>query len=258
MKYLVAVKQVPDTAKVTVDPDGILVRTGVPSILNPYCEYALGKVLDMKQEGDTVEVFTMGPPQAESALRRCLELGADKAYLLTDRTFAGADTWATARAIAAFITRFACDSDLMVFGRQAIDGDTGQVPFEVAQMLDVQQFAYTESLTPSEDGFIAVQDYGDVRRTSKVPFSSVVSFGGVDPNGRLPSITGYLRASSMEIETVDRVALGLGAYSVGLKGSLTKILKTETVKSNRRNRKAEGRDPARAASLGMGEVAALR
>ena len=258
MKYLVAVKQVPDTAKVTVDSDGILVRAGVPSILNPYCEYALGRILDMKGEDDTVEVFTMGPPQAESALRRCLELGADKAYLLTDRTFAGADTWATARAIVAFITRFACDADLMVFGRQAIDGDTGQVPFEVAQMLDVQQFAYTESLEPSDDGFIAVQDYGDVRRTAKVPLGSVVSFGGVDPNGRLPTITGYLRASSMKIETVDRVALGLGAYSVGLKGSLTRIIRTDTVKSTRRNRKVEVKDPARAASLVMGEVEALR
>ena len=142
--------------------------------------------------------------------------------------------------------------------RQAIDGDTGQVPFEVAQMLDVQQFAYTESLEPSDDGFIAVQDYGDVRRTAKVPLGSVVSFGGVDPNGRLPTITGYLRASSIEIETVDRVALGLGAYSVGLKGSLTRIVRTDTVKSTRRNRKVEVKDPARAASLVMGEVEALR
>lgn len=258
MKYVVAVKQVPDTAQVSVDEDGSLVRDGVPSILNPYCEYALGKILDMKQEGDIVDVFTMGPPQAESALRRCLELGADNAFLLTDKAFAGADTWATARAISSFIVRFECDFDVLVFGRQAIDGDTGQVPYEVAQMLDIQQFAYTESLTPDGDGFIAVQDYGDMRRTSRVPFGSVVSFGGVDPNGRLPTITGYLSASGKEIVTVDRIALGLGLYSVGLKGSMTHIVRTETVRSTRRNRKVEIRDPACAASLIMGEVEGCR
>lgn len=258
MKYVVAVKQVPDTALVSVDEDGSLVRDGVPSILNPYCEYALGKVLDMRKEGDTVDVFTMGPPQAESALRRCLELGADRAFLLTDRAFAGADTWATARAISSFMVKFECDFDILVFGRQAIDGDTGQVPYEVAQMLDVQQFAYTESLSSDGDSIIAVQDYGDMRRTAKVPLGSVVAFGGVDPNGRLPSITGYLSAKGKEIVRVDRVALGLGLYSVGLKGSMTHIISTEAVKSTRRNRKVEIKDPARAASLIMGEVEGCR
>lgn len=258
MKYLVAVKQVPDLSRASVGPDGLMVRAGVPSVLNPYCEYALGRILDMRKDDDTVEVFTMGPPQAESALRRCLELGADRAYLLTDKSFAGADTWATARAIVAFITRFACDADLMVFGRQAVDGDTGQVPYQVAQMLDVQQFAYTESLTVDGEGFVAVQDYGDVRRTSRVPSGSVVSFGGVDPNGRLPTISGYLRASGMDIVTVDRVALGLGAYSVGLKGSMTRIVSTEAVRSSRRNRKVEIRDPKFAASLILQDVEALR
>ena len=156
------------------------------------------------------------------------------------------------------MVKFECDFDILVFGRQAIDGDTGQVPYEVAQMLDVQQFAYTESLSSDGDSIIAVQDYGDMRRTAKVPLGSVVAFGGVDPNGRLPSITGYLSAKGKEIVHVDRVALGLGLYSVGLKGSMTHIIRTETVKSTRRNRKVEIKDPARAASLIMGEVEGCR
>ena len=120
LRFAVAVKQVPDTMEMSVDENGSLVRAGVPTILNPYDEYALARVLEMKEEGDEVVVFTMGPPQAESALRKCLELGADKAYLLTDRTFAGADVWATARTLTAFILKFIPDADLYVFGRQAI------------------------------------------------------------------------------------------------------------------------------------------
>ena len=185
MRFAVAVKQVPDTMEMSVDENGSLVRAGVPSILNPYDECALSRVLELRREGDEVVVFTMGPPQARQALERCLEMGADRAYLLTDRDFAGADVWATARALTAFIIKFVPDADLYVFGRQAIDGDTGQVPFEVAAQLGVQQFAYVESLSVSHDGFTAVQDYGDVRRTCSVPRGSVVSFGTVDPNGTL-------------------------------------------------------------------------
>lgn len=258
MRFTVAVKQVPDTMEMSVDENGSLVRDGVPAILNPYDEYALAKVLGMKRDGDVVTVFSMGPNQAEAALRRCLELGADEAFLLTDRGFAGSDVWATARTMAAFVTKYVCDSDLVVFGRQAIDGDTGQVPYEVAALLDVQQFAYVESLERDGDGFTAVQDYGDLRRTARVPHGSVVSFGSVDPNGTIPSMDGYLRGLSSEVVMVDRVALGLGAYSVGLKGSMTKIVSTSTVRGDRRNRKVEIRDPAKGAQFILDEVEAVR
>ncbi len=156
MRYVVAVKQVPDTMEMSVDENWSLVRVGVPAVLNIYDEYALTKVLDMRREGDEVVVFTMGPDQARKSLRRCLELGADRAYLLTDRAFAGADVWATARTITAFILRIIPDADLYVFGRQAIDGNTGQVPYEVAAQLGVQQFAYTESLSVDGNSFVAV------------------------------------------------------------------------------------------------------
>ncbi len=258
LRFAVAVKQVPDTMEMSVDENGSLVRAGVPSILNPYDEYALARVLEMKGEGDEVVVFTMGPPQAESALRKCLELGADKAYLLTDRTFAGADVWATARTLTAFILKFIPDVDLYVFGRQAIDGDTGQVPYEIAAQLGVQQFAYTESLERSGDSFTALQDYGDVRRTVIVPRGSVVSFANVDPNGILPSIADHLRVMDMDVEVVDRVAVGLGVYSVGLKGSMTRIVSTKTSSGTRRNRKVEITDPHNGAGFIINELEAMR
>ena len=128
----------------------------------------------------------------------------------------------------------------------------------VAAQLGVQQFAYTEELTRDGDEFIAVQDYGDTRRTCRVPRGSVVSFGAVDPNGSLPTISGYLRARGMEVHEVDRVAIGLGVYSVGLKGSMTKIVSTRTSSGSRRNRKVEINDPAVGAGFVIKELEAVR
>ena len=116
MRFAVAVKQVPDTMEMSVDENGSLMRAGVPSVLNPYDEYVLARVLEMRGEGDEVVVFTMGPRQARQALVRCLEMGADRAYLISDRDFAGADVWATARTLTAFILRFVPDSDLIYKG----------------------------------------------------------------------------------------------------------------------------------------------
>lgn len=258
MRYVVAVKQVPDTMEMSVDENGSLVRAGVPSILNPYDEYALVKIRGIMDDGDELVVFTMGPPQAEAALRRCLQLGADRAYLLTDPAFAGADVWATARVLTAFIGKFEPGASLYIFGRQAIDGDTGQVPYEVAGLMGVRQFAYVDSLESDDDGILAVQDYGDMVRRVRVPEGSVVSFGSVDPNGVFPSIQDRLDSESKEIVRLDRVALGLGLYSVGLKGSLTRIVSTRTVTSARRNRKVEIRDPAKGAGFIIDELEALR
>ena len=254
MRFIVAVKQVPDTFLVSVDEDGNLDRKGVPSVLNPYCETALMTAVGMKGEGDEVIAVTMGPPQAESALRRCMELGADKAYLLTDPAFAGADVWATSRALNAFFCRYCCDADLFLFGRQTIDGDTGQVPAEVAQMMGVQQFYYVSEVVRDGDGFTVSQDYGDLLRRCRVPRGSVISMDSVDPNGHFPSATQFLDAMDREIVVLDRVALGLGLYSVGNKGSNTRIISTTTVNPSRRNRKVMIRDPSVAAGVLMDEL----
>ena len=129
---------------------------------------------------------------------------------------------------------------------------------EVAAQLGVQQFAYTESLSRTDDGLVAVQDYGDVRRTCSVPKGSVVSFGSVDPNGTLVSISDYLSAQDRVVEEVDRIAIGLGLYSVGLKGSMTRIVSTTASSGVRRNRKVEITDPAKGAGFIIDELEAVR
>ncbi len=246
MRFLVAVKQVPDTTLIDVDENGNMKRAGVPSILDPYSEHALEVALSLKGEGDTVTVVTMGPPQAESALRKCLENGADEAYLLTDRAFAGADVHATARTLSAFVEKFACDASLLFFGKQAADGDTAQVPAEVAQMLGRSQFCYCVEVSRG-DGFTALQDYGDELRRCRVPEGSVLSVSEGDLNRRLPSIARFVEASHVEIQKLDRIALGLGAFSVGMNGSRTKIVKSVNVRSERCGTVVDGSDPSKAA-----------
>ena len=247
MHYTVFVKQVPDTSQISVDENGNLLRAGVPSVLDPYSEHALELALRIKSEGDKISVVTMGPDQAESALRRCLEIGADEAYLLSDRAFARADVYATARTLTAFMKSYVPDSDLLFFGKQSMDGSTGQTPAEVAEMLGVEQFYYVTSVGKDENGFTAVQDYGDEIRTCRVPKGSVLSVSEGDINRRLSSISRYLEMSQKEITVLDRIALGLGNYSVGTKGSPTSIVKTETVRASRSGTVIDGSDPAKAA-----------
>ncbi len=189
----------------------------------------------------------MGPAQAESALRRCLEIGADKAYLLTDRAFAGADVYATSRTLSAFVKKFVPDFDLLLFGKESMDGSTGQTSVEVAEMMCCEQFCYVTSVTPEEKGFVVVQDYGDEVRTCRAPKGSAISVSEGDINRRLPSIRKYLEASQTEITRLDRVASGLGNYSVGTKGSPTAIVRTETVSVSRAGTRIDGSDPAKAA-----------
>ena len=149
MKILVCVKQVPDTNEVKIDPvKGTLIRDGVPSILNPDDANALEAALQLKDKDPSVKVavITMGPPQANYMLRECLAMGADEAYLLSDRAFGGADTCATSTTIAAGIRKVG-DADVIFAGRQAIDGDTAQVGPQVAQRLGVPVVTYPCLLT---------------------------------------------------------------------------------------------------------------
>lgn len=247
MKIAVAVKQVPDTALISVDENGSLIRAGVPSILDPYSEHALEAALSLRREGDEVVVFTMGPDQAESALFRCLEIGADSAYLLSDKAFAGADVHATARALTAFVEKFVPDAGLVMFGKQAADGDTAQVPAEVAEMLGREQFCYAVGIERDGQTFLVRQDYGDETRVSRAYPGSVISVSEGDANRRLPSIQRFVDVSSAKITRLGRLDLGLGTFSVGLRGSRTKIVRSEAVRTERTGNVFDGSDPAAAA-----------
>ena len=146
MKIEVCIKQVPDTTEIRLDPvTGTLIRDGVPSIMNPDDKAGLEMALELKdQYGAHVTVITMGPPQADDILREAFAMGADRAIHLSDRKFAGADTLATSNAIAGALRML--EFDLVITGRQAIDGDTAQVGPQVAEKLGLSQITYTEEI----------------------------------------------------------------------------------------------------------------
>jgi len=145
MKILICVKQVPEITNVKINPEtGTLIREGVDSILNPFCEYAVEMALDLKRHYGDIETvaITMGPSQARSALMRCLEMGIDRAILLADMKFAGSDTWATAFTLAEAIRSMEGDFNMILVGKQAIDGDTAQVGPELSEILGIPQIMY--------------------------------------------------------------------------------------------------------------------
>lgn len=163
MKIIVCVKQVPDTNEVRINHEtGTLIRDGVPSIINPDDLNAIEEAVRIKDKYDNVKVtvLCMGPPQADVALREAIAIGADEAILLSDRAFAGSDTWATATILASAIRKIG-DYDIVFCGRQAIDGDTAQVGPEIAEFLDLPQISYVENLEILEGEVIAKRKLED-------------------------------------------------------------------------------------------------
>lgn len=157
MNIVVCLKQVPDTTEVRIDPKtGTLIREGVPSIINPDDKNALEEALQLKDKyGAHVTVISMGPPQAEKALREAMAMGADDTILITDRAFAGADTLATSNALAGALRKL--KFDIVFAGRQAIDGDTAQVGPEIAEHLGIPQITYVEKVDVEKDGSLKVR-----------------------------------------------------------------------------------------------------
>ncbi len=228
MKITVFVKQVPDTSLIEIDEDGTLHREGVPSMLDPFSFFALKMAVRMRDSvGGTVTAATMGPQQAESALIRCLEYGADDAYLLCDNAFAGSDTWATARTLAEFVNKNPCD--IVFCGMQAADGDTGQVPAELSILLGRELASYVTDFEFKDGALFVHQNYNERRRVIRLDRPSVISVsrGPIESEG-LPSISDYLKARERPVNVVGRVDLGLGLYSVGSKGSHTKVTAVST------------------------------
>ena len=163
MKIIVCIKQVPDTTEVKLDPKtGRLIRDGVPSIINPDDKNALEEALHIKDENPdtTVTVVSMGPPQADVAMREALAMGADEAILISGREFGGSDTWATSYIIATAIKKIP-DYDIIFCGRQAIDGDTAQVGPQIAEQLNIPQITYVQKLDIEGDKVIVQRQLED-------------------------------------------------------------------------------------------------
>ena len=229
MKIVVCVKQVPEITDVKVNPEtGTLVREGVTSILNPFCEYALDHAARLKTAHQETEIIaiTMGPPQARLALLRCLELGADRAVLVSDRKFAGADTWATALTLSAAIKLCVPDFSLILMGKQAIDGDTAQVGPEVAEILNLPQIMYGVEiyLTPNRKRVRIKQETENGYEILEARLAAVVSTSKGETIRRVPSFQDVLAARTKALWVIAADDLALDEEDLGLSGSYTQVV----------------------------------
>ncbi len=230
MHVIVCIKQVPDTADVKIDPaTNTLIRAGVAAIINPFDMYAIEEALRIKERaGARVTVLTMGPPQADAALREALSMGADAAVLLSDRAFAGSDTWATSYTLSQAVRKLA-PFDLVLCGKQASDGDTAQVGPGIAAHLDLPQITYVRKIAALGDGRIEAErllEDGVERIRSPLPCVLTVVKELNEP--RLPSLKGKLAARKAQIPVWKAVDLGCEPDKVGLEGSPTKVVRIFT------------------------------
>lgn len=231
MKIIVCVKQVPDTNEIRIDPiTGTLIRDGVPSILNPDDKHAIEEALVLKDANPEahVTVITMGPPQAKEVLLECLSMGADRAILVSDRAFAGADTWATSETLAGTIKKIG-DYDIIFCGRQAIDGDTAQVGPQIAERLNIPQVTYVESLEEQGNDLIVRRQLEDGYEMIKLAKPALLTAIKELNEPRYPSIAGIIAAcrdKEVEVWSVNDIEVDLA--QIGLKGSPTKVKKSFT------------------------------
>jgi electron transfer flavoprotein beta subunit len=228
MNIIVCIKQVPDTTEVRLDPKtGTLIRDGVPSIINPDDKCGLEAAITLKEMyGAHVTVITMGPKQAEKALREALAMGADDAILLTDRAFAGADTWATSSTLASAIRNL--EYDLIVTGRQAIDGDTAQVGPQIAEHLKLQQVSYVEALDRKGDELILKRMFEDGYHMIQVKMPCLITTLSEMNTPRYMSVKGIYEAHKKTIKHWTLEDLDVNRTHIGLKGSPTKVKRSFT------------------------------
>lgn len=229
MKIVVCIKQVPNTNEVKLDPKtGTLIREGVPSIINPDDKAGLEAALRLKDaQGAHVTVLSMGPPQADTALREALAMGADEAILVTDRAFGGADTWATAHTIAAALKTL--DYDLIITGRQAIDGDTAQVGPQIAENLNLTNISYAEDIKVEGEYVIVKRQFEDRYHIVKAKMPCLITALSELNKPRYMTPGGIFTAyREKTVKTLTRKDLDVADDSIGLKGSPTHVVKTFT------------------------------
>ena len=243
MNIVVCLKQVPGTTRVQIDPHTTtLVRQGVKAILNPLDAYALEEGVRLKERyGGKVTVLTMGPPQADEMLREAISLGADQVILLSDRAFAGSDTIATAGALAPAIRKIA-DFNLVICGRQTLDGDTGQVGPEVAEMLGLPFVAYVSKVEEATGATLRVQRLVDEgHETIETPLPAVITVVKEINVPRLPSLRGMAKAKSAQITVWTAKDIAADPNNVGQAGSATRVIKTFVPERARRGEVLEGK-----------------
>lgn len=231
MKMIVCAKQVPDTTEVKIDPvKGTLIRDGVPSILNPDDANALEAALELKDKNPeiTVSVISMGPPQADEMLRECMAMGADEAYLLSDRAFGGADTCATSTTIAAGIKKIG-DAKIIFAGRQAIDGDTAQVGPQVARRLGIPSVTYVQKIVEVKENSVVVErQMEDGYEVLEVQTPCLLTAVKELNTPRYMSVSGIMDAYQKPITVWNHVDVELDPANCGLSASPTQVFRSFT------------------------------
>ena len=241
MRIAVLTKQVPESTDVQVDPEtGTLRREGVAAVMNPFDTYALEEAVRIKEKlGGEVVAVSMGPPQAEAMLREAVSLGADRAVLVSDRAFAGSDTWATSKTLAAALKKIGFD--LILCGKQAIDGDTAQVGPGVATLLDIPQATYIRQIDEiNAEGAKVQRLLEEGTEFLSIPLPALFTVVKEINEPRLPSLRGKMKAKKATIETLTAADLGLPVEELGLKGSPTKVVKIFAPERRASGEKREG------------------
>jgi electron transfer flavoprotein beta subunit len=227
MHIVVCIKQVPETGNVRINPEThTLIREGVAAIINPFDMYAIEEALRIKAKlGGRVSVITMGPPQAEAAVREAIAMGADDGVLISDRAFAGSDTWATSYTLSRAMTKFG-DVGLILCGKQATDGDTAQVGPGIAAQLDIPQITYVRKIDAIEETRIVAQRVlEDGVETIEAPLPCVLTVIKEINEPRLPSLKGKMAAKKAVVPVWKADDLGCDPQRIGLNGSPTRVSK---------------------------------
>lgn len=251
MEIIVCIKQVPDTNDVRIDEKkGTLIREGVPSIINPDDKHAIEEALRVREaHGGRVTVLTMGPPQADDALREALAMGADEAVLLTDRAFAGSDTWATAYSLGKAVQVLG-EFDLILAGRQAIDGDTAQVGPQLAEYLGLPQVTYARRIEIGEGKVTVERALEDGFERLEAPLPALITVIGELNEPRYPTIRGIVTAyRDREVRRLTAADLEADESKIGLRGSPTQVRKTFVMVPKRAGEVLEGSTEERVAAL---------
>ncbi len=242
MNIIVCIKQVPNTTDVRIDPEtNTLIREGVESVINPFDTYAIEESVRLKERfGGKVTVLSMGPPQAESSLKEAISLGADEGILISDRAFAGSDTWATSYALSMAIRKIK-DYDIVICGKQASDGDTAQVGPGISAHLCIPQVAYVkkiEEISEKAAKFERMTEEG--YEVIESPMPCVITVVKEINEPRLPSLKGKMRARSAQIKTWKAADTGCDPKAIGLEGSPTKVVKIFTPPAREKGKILQG------------------
>ncbi len=230
MNIIVCIKQVPETTEVRINPEtNTLIREGVKSIINPFDMYAIEEGVRLKERfGGKVTILTMGPPQAESALREAISLGADEGILLSDRAFAGSDTLATSYTLAGAIRKIK-DYDLIICGKQASDGDTAQIGPGIAAHLDIPQVTYVKKIEEIKDKVIRVERMTEEGfEIIESPLAALITVVKEINTPRLPSLKGLMRSKQAKLTHWTHKDIEVEFEHLGLNGSPTQVVKIFT------------------------------